>query len=88
MDTLGEAFDCAVNRRETSLQAFFGLFVASGVARAFGSGAPRYTAGASLRAIQQYEQRHKNINHAHGVSLYALARALGCCIEDLFEYPL
>ncbi len=200
MDTLGEAFDCAVGRAGMSLQEFFELFISTGVAEAFGSGAPRYVAGASgvelfldvcyragmdagvslmdeisvsespeywcgwavaywqwatgrpfrsivrlttmdavlalydplheapeekfvevmegrakkldaplktirearglsqsalaaisgisLRAIQQYEQRCKNINHAHGVSLYALARTLGCRIEDLFEYPI
>ena len=44
--------------------------------------------GASLRAIQQYEQRVKNINRARGESLYGLAQALGCRIEDLLEYPL
>ena len=31
--------------------------------------------GVSLRAIQQYEQRCKNINHGQGVSLYRLANA-------------
>ena len=45
-------------------------------------------AGVSLRAIQQYEQRCKNINHGQGVSLYRLAQTLGCRIEDLLEYPL
>lgn len=44
--------------------------------------------GVSLRAIQQYEQRRKNINHARGASLCALASVLGCRIEDLLEYPL
>ena len=44
--------------------------------------------GVSLRAIQQYEQRCKNINHGQGVSLYRLAQTLGCRIEDLLEYPL
>lgn len=200
MDALGEAFDCAVERAGMPLQEFFELFMSTGVAEAFGSGAPRYVAGASgaeifldvcyragldagvslvdevsvsetpeywcgwvvaywqwasgrtfrsiarlttmdeilalygplheaaeekfveamegrarkldaplkairearglsqsalaeasgvsLRAIQQYEQRQKDINHARGVSLYGLARALGCRIDDLFEYPL
>ena len=200
METLGEAFDCAQDRAAMPIQQFFELFVSTGVADAFGSGAPRYVAGASgielfldvcyragldagvaladelsigdspeywcgwslaywqwasgrsfgniarlvtmdevlvlysplheaseekfvdvmeqraqnadaplrtirkargltqrklseksgvsLRAIQQYEQRCKDINHAHGVSLYALARTLGCRIEDLFEYPV
>lgn len=44
--------------------------------------------GVSLRAIQQYEQRCKNINHGQGASLYRLAQTLGCRIEDLLEYPL
>lgn len=200
METLGEAFDCAANRAGMPLQEFFEMFVSTGVAEAFGSGTPRYVAGASgievfldvcyragfdagvsladelsmgdtpaywcgwvlafwqwassrpfgniarivtmdevlalysplheaaeekfvetmesraakmdaplkvirearsmtqralseasgvsLRAIQQYEQRRKDINRARGVSLHGLARALGCRIEDLFEYPL
>lgn len=200
MDILGEAFDCAANRADMPLQEFLELFVSTGVADAFGSGSPRYVAGASgielfldvcycvsvdadssllddvstsetleywcgwivaywqwvsgrpfcaiarvinmddvlaccdplheaseekfvevmegrareldaplkttrelrdlsqgalaeasevsLRAIYQYGQRCKNINHTRGVSLHALARALGCHIEDLFEYPL
>ena len=44
--------------------------------------------GVSLRAIQQYEQRCKDINHGQGASLYRLAQTLGCRIEDLLEYPL
>lgn len=200
METLGEAFDCAVNRAGMAEQEFFDLFISTGVAEAFGAGTPRYVtgmsgielfldvcykagidagvalidelnvsdspsywcgwvlaywqwasarpfrsiariismddilslyqplheaaeekfvdvmesraakmdaplkvirearsmtqqalseaSGVSLRAIQQYEQRYKNINHARGVSLQSLARALGCRIEDLFEYPL
>lgn len=42
--------------------------------------------GASLRAIQQYEQRVKDINGARGMRLFALARALGCTMEDLLEF--
>ena len=199
-EVLGEAFDCAANRAGMPLQEFYDMFVATGVADAFGSGCPRYVAGASgvelfldvcyragidagvaladepwlgespeywcgwalaywqwfsgrpfrnigriasmdellalyhplheaseekfadvmeerarrldaplkavredrglsqralseasgvsLRAIQQYEQRCKDINHARGESLYRLARTLGCRIEDLLEYPL
>ncbi|MEG0790482.1 MAG: helix-turn-helix transcriptional regulator [Gordonibacter sp.] len=43
-------------------------------------------AGTSLRAIQQYEQRVKNIDKAAGIKLYALAQALGCKMEDLLEF--
>ncbi len=41
--------------------------------------------GVSLRMIQQYEQRAKDINKASALHLAALARALGCRIEDLME---
>lgn len=42
--------------------------------------------GVSLRMIQQYEQRSKDINKATGVNLFALAQTLGCRVEDLMEY--
>ena len=42
--------------------------------------------GVSIRAIQQYEQRQKNINHAQAFSVVSLARVLGCRAEDLMEY--
>ncbi len=41
--------------------------------------------GVSLRSIQMYEQRNKNINKANGDTLYRLAKALGCTMEDLIE---
>ncbi len=41
--------------------------------------------GVSLRMIQQYEQRAKDINKASAIHLEALARALGCRMEDLLE---
>lgn len=41
--------------------------------------------GVSLRSIQQYEQKAKDINKAAVDSLLALARALGCKVEDLIE---
>lgn len=43
------------------------------------------SAGVSLRSIQMYEQRNKNINKASADALYRLARALGCTMEDLIE---
>ena len=39
----------------------------------------------SLRSIQMYEQRNKDINKAQGITLAKLARVLGCDIEDLLE---
>ena len=42
--------------------------------------------GVSLRMIQQYELRAKDINKAAGGTLLALSKALGCRMEDLFEY--
>ena len=41
--------------------------------------------GVSLRSIQMYEQRNKNINKASADSMYRLAKALGCTMEDLIE---
>ena len=41
--------------------------------------------GASLRSIQMYEQRRKDINKASVETLYGIAKALGCTIEDLIE---
>ena len=39
----------------------------------------------SLRAIQQYEERSKDINKAQAISLYRLAGELGCSMERLLE---
>lgn len=41
--------------------------------------------GVTLRMIQQYEQRAKDINKATASNLFALSQALGCKSEDLFE---
>ncbi len=42
-------------------------------------------AGVSLRSIQMYEQRRKDINKASAETLYSLSKVLGCTIEDLIE---
>jgi len=39
----------------------------------------------SLRTIQQYEQRTKDINKAAGISLHSIALVLDCQMEDLLE---
>lgn len=44
--------------------------------------------GVSLRSIQQYEQRVKDINKASISTLLALAKTLGCQVEDLVEYEI
>ncbi len=41
--------------------------------------------GVSLRSIQMYEQKNKDINQANVTSLYMLSKALNCNIEDLIE---
>lgn len=38
-----------------------------------------------LRSIQMYEQRNKDINKASVETVYRLAKALGCTMEDLIE---
>lgn len=53
----------------------------SGLTQAALSGA----SGVSLRAIQQYEQRKKDINRAHALSVWHLAQTLDCKVEDLLE---
>lgn len=42
-------------------------------------------AGVSLRSIQMYEQRNKDINKANAETIYRIAKALGCAMEDLIE---
>ena len=41
--------------------------------------------GVGLRSIQMYEQRNKDINKAGVETIYRLAKALGCTIDDLIE---
>jgi len=41
--------------------------------------------GVTLRSIQMYEQRRKDINKASVETLYRIAKVLGCTIEDLVE---
>ena len=41
--------------------------------------------GISLRSIQMYEQRRKDLGKAAVSTVLALARTLGCRIEDLLE---
>jgi DNA-binding transcriptional regulator YiaG len=41
--------------------------------------------GVSLRMIQLYEQKNKDINKAQAITLSNIARVLGCEVEDLLE---
>lgn len=41
--------------------------------------------GVSLRSVQMYEQRNKDINKASVETVHRLANALGCRVEDLME---
>lgn len=41
--------------------------------------------GVSLRSIQMYEQRNKDINKASVDTIYKLSKALGCSMEALIE---
>lgn len=41
--------------------------------------------GVSLRAIQQYEQKQKDINKAQTLTLYNLAKEFDCSVEALME---
>ena len=41
--------------------------------------------GVSIRMIQYYEQGFKDINKAQAFTIYKLAQALDCRMEDLIE---
>lgn len=41
--------------------------------------------GISVRVIQDYEQGARHINNAKAMTVYKIATALGCTIEDLLE---
>lgn len=41
--------------------------------------------GVSIRMIQYYEQGFKDINKAQAITVYKLADALDCGMEDLIE---
>lgn len=41
--------------------------------------------GVSLRSIQMYEQRNKDINKASAETVYRISKVLGCTMEDLME---
>ena len=41
--------------------------------------------GVNLRNIQDYEQGHKDINKACAITVYKLAQALNCKVEDIVE---
>lgn len=41
--------------------------------------------GVTLRSIQMYEQRNKNINKASADALYRISKVLGCSMENLLE---
>lgn len=43
------------------------------------------SSGVSLRSIQMYEQRKKDINKASVDTVYSLSKVLGCTMEDLIE---
>ena len=41
--------------------------------------------GVNVRMIQYYEQGVKDINAAGALTVYKLAKVLGCAMEDLIE---
>ena len=42
--------------------------------------------GVSVRMIQHYEQRQKDLNKAQMKTIWLLAKALHCSMEDLMEF--
>jgi len=45
-------------------------------------------ADVSLRSIQMYEQRNKDINKAKVITIVKIAQVLGCNVEDLMEITI
>jgi len=41
--------------------------------------------GVNFRTLQYYEQGYKDINKAQGITLYKIAQALECKIEELLD---
>ena len=41
--------------------------------------------GVSIRQIQLFEQRQRDINHTKAIDVLKLARGLGCKSEELLE---
>lgn len=41
--------------------------------------------GVSFRMIQNYEQGVRDINKAQAITVFKLAKALGCSMEDLIQ---
>ena len=41
--------------------------------------------GVNVRLIQDYEQGHKPINNAMAITVYRLAKALDCTVDNLLE---
>lgn len=41
--------------------------------------------GVNIRMIQHYEQGVKDLNRAQAITVYRLAQALECTVEDLLE---
>lgn len=64
--------------RETSLKRFRTVYGCSQSELAKRS-------GVSLRSIQMYEQRNKDINRASAETLYRISKVLGCTMESLLE---
>ena len=44
-------------------------------------------AGIGLKSLQFYEQGLRDINKAQALTIYRLAKTLGCQMEDLIEPP-
>lgn len=43
------------------------------------------SSGVSLRTLQDYEQGSKPLNKAAAITVYRIAQALSCTVEDLLD---
>lgn len=53
--------------------------------RGFSQGQLAVVSGVSIRNIQYYEQRYRDINKAQAITLYQISKVLKCKIEDILE---
>ena len=96
MINTGDMFDCLIHDFGMKGDDLVNMFIASSICRRLENGEPKYLigmsgielanrSGVSLRSIQMYEQRNKDINKAQSGFLASISRTLGCRIEDLLE---
>ena len=74
-----DVFDQIMARKEETILAYYRKM------KGLSQSQLAKASGVSVRSIQLFEQRKSNINNAQYNHLSAIAKVLGCGIEDLLE---